>query len=184
MLGHYGVRLHRDSVIDRVNNGDGFSVSKVVRQVSINHPLIVKAPKLDFAASCHEWNGAFDHPFASSITLLDPCLTMSKPRYGPLLKNQVVQKARQPFTQAFAQRVGRSMVLPHCCSAIRADVFCRQRHWENIGNQDLTRGAGASDCRWLCRHGGQQPSIYAQSCGLMVEDDDLINIRAKIIRPR
>lgn len=75
MLGHYGVQVHRDTLIDRVYNGEmAFPVRQgnVVRQVSINHPLILKAPTLNTTLPVMNGMESLMSPFSSSVALLEP----------------------------------------------------------------------------------------------------------------
>ena len=146
-------------------------VGKVVRQVYINHTLIVKATQLDSTLPVMNGMERLITPFASSITLLDP-LPLNVEASVWVSSSEESGRAEGVTTihpQAFAQRalgeVQGSFPIVVQLSGAWTSYFADKDIGKTSGTK-ISQGAGASDCRWLCRHGGQQPSIYAQSCGL------------------
>ena len=74
-LGHFGVLLRRDLIVDRVRNGlMGFPVrqGRTVREVQLNYPLIPKATELDGDTPVLRGIDALLAPFVSSLELADP----------------------------------------------------------------------------------------------------------------
>ncbi len=75
LVGHYGVQLNRDLVVDRTRNGKmGFPVrqGKVIRKVEINYPLIPRATVLSESSPVVKGLDSMLFPFTSSLTLADP----------------------------------------------------------------------------------------------------------------
>lgn len=78
LLGHYGVQINRDLVIDRVNNGRmPFPVreGRQIVQRSINFPLLPKATVVDQTSLVMKGAENPLFPFVSSLTLADPLPT-------------------------------------------------------------------------------------------------------------
>jgi ABC-type uncharacterized transport system involved in gliding motility auxiliary subunit len=74
LLGHYGIRVNRDVVIDRVENGQlRFPVRQAgkIALRDINHPVIVKATELSRTSPLTAGLDSMLFPFTSSITLAD-----------------------------------------------------------------------------------------------------------------
>jgi ABC-type uncharacterized transport system involved in gliding motility auxiliary subunit len=75
MLGHYGVQVNRDVVIDRTSNGVmNFPVrqGRYVQQVAVNYPLIPRAGSLSRTSLVVRDLDGMLFPFVSSLTLEDP----------------------------------------------------------------------------------------------------------------
>jgi gliding-associated putative ABC transporter substrate-binding component GldG len=75
LIGHFGVQVNRDVVVDRTRNGKmPFPVrqGKNVVRMQVNYPLIPVATKLDPASPVVKGLDSMMFPFASSLTLADP----------------------------------------------------------------------------------------------------------------
>ncbi len=75
LVGHFGVRLSRDVVVDRAHNGMmRFPVrqGKSVVQMPVNYPLIPKASKFDPDSPVVKGLDSMLFPFVSSLSLADP----------------------------------------------------------------------------------------------------------------
>jgi gliding-associated putative ABC transporter substrate-binding component GldG len=78
LMGHYGVQINRDVVVDRQRNGMmSFPVlqGRQVVQVPVNYPLIPRATKLHPDSAVTRGLESMLFPFASSLTLADPMPT-------------------------------------------------------------------------------------------------------------
>ena len=75
MLGHYGVQVNRDVVVDRTSNGVmNFPVrqGRYIQQVAVNYPLIPRAGSLSKTNLVVRDLDGMLFPFVSSLTLEDP----------------------------------------------------------------------------------------------------------------
>jgi len=75
LLGHYGVKVNRDVIIDRKDSGQmDFPVrqGKVIRQTRVNYPLIPRASRLSPDSLVVKDLDSMLFPFVSSLTLADP----------------------------------------------------------------------------------------------------------------
>jgi gliding-associated putative ABC transporter substrate-binding component GldG len=75
LLGHYGVKVNRDVVVDRARNGSmRFPVrqGKYVVQMAVDYPLIPRATKLDPQSPVVRGIDNMLFPFTSSLTVVDP----------------------------------------------------------------------------------------------------------------
>ena len=73
-LGHYGVKINRDLLVDRVNNGRmSFPVryGDTVRTVQINYPLIPKMTKLNKTVPALKGVDSMLSPFSSSVEVVE-----------------------------------------------------------------------------------------------------------------
>ncbi len=78
LIGHYGVQLNRDLVVDRTMNGMmRFPVRRgqFVQQVPVNYPLIPKVTDLNPDHPVVRGLDSMLFPFASSLTVADPLPT-------------------------------------------------------------------------------------------------------------
>ena len=78
LIGHYGVQLNRDLVVDRTMNGMmRFPVRRgqFVQQVPVNYPLIPKVTDLSAEHPVVRGLDSMLFPFASSLTVADPLPT-------------------------------------------------------------------------------------------------------------
>jgi len=191
MLSHYGVQLRRDSVIDRIYNGEMAFPSrqgKVVRQVSVNHPLIVKAPKLDTTLPVMNGMERMITPFASSISLIDP-LPLNIEGAVWVSSSSESGRAEGVMTihpNAFAQRalgeVQGSFPIVVQLSGAWTSYFAEK----DIGKKSGSKISQGAPARLIV---GSSADMVANNLPFMlnladwmVEDDELINIRAKIIQ--
>ena len=190
ILGHYGVQVHRDAIIDRVYNGEmAFPVRQgnVVRQVSINHPLIVKSPKLNTDLPVMNGMEYLMSPFSSSVELLDP---LPIDVTGEVWASTSDDSGRveglmtinpQAFTQKALGEITGSIPILVQLSGTWTSYFADK---EVAGsNNKITQGAPA---RLVV---GGSADLVANNLPFMlnladwmVDDPDLINIRAKIIQ--
>lgn len=75
MLGHYGVQVNRDIVVDRTSNGImNFPVrqGRYIQQVAVNYPLIPRSGSLSKTNLVVRDLDGMLFPFVSSLTLEDP----------------------------------------------------------------------------------------------------------------
>ena len=191
LLAHYGVQLHRDTIIDRVYNGEMAFPSrqgKVVRQVSINHPLIVKAPKLDATLPVMNGMERLITPFASSITLLEPLpLNIEASVWVSSSKESgraegVKTIHPNAFTRRALGEIQGSYPIVVQLSGAWTSYFAEK----DIGKKSGTKISQGAPARLIV--GGSADMVannlpfMLNLADWMVEDDDLINIRAKIIQ--
>ena len=74
LLGHYGVQVNRDLLVDRVNNGRmtfPIRYGETVRPVQLNYPLIPKLTQVNENAPAVKGIDSMLAPFASSLTISD-----------------------------------------------------------------------------------------------------------------
>lgn len=75
LLGHYGVQVNRDIIVDRRNSGQmDFPVrqGRTIRQTRVNYPLIPRANDLSENSLVVKDLDSMLFPFVSSLTLADP----------------------------------------------------------------------------------------------------------------
>ena len=190
LLAHYGVEIKRDTIIDRVYNGEmGFPVRQgnVVRQVSINHPLILKAPTLSTDFPVLNGMEQIMAPFCSSLALANPLPVDVE---GSVWASTSVEAGRveglttinpQAFTQKALGEISGSVPILVQLTGIWTSYFA-DKDVEGASNK-ITQGAPA---RLVV---GGSADMVANNLPFMLnladwmaEDSDLIDIRAKIIQ--
>ncbi|MFT4974738.1 MAG: ABC-2 type transport system permease protein [Myxococcota bacterium] len=75
LLGHYGVQVNRDVIVDRKSSGQmDFPVrqGRTIRQTRVNYPLIPRASRLSEDSLVVKDLDSMLFPFVSSLTLADP----------------------------------------------------------------------------------------------------------------
>jgi ABC-2 type transport system permease protein len=190
-LAHYGVQLQRNALIDRVYNGEmAFPVrqGKVVRQVSINHPLILKATTLEKTLPVMRGMEFLMSPFSSSLSFVDPLpvdiegnIWASTSEDAGRVEGLVTINP-QAFTQKALGEVTGSVPILVQLSGAWTSYFADKDIGASSSNK-ITQGAPA---RLVV---GGSADLVANNLPFMlnladwmVEDSDLIDIRAKIIQ--
>ena len=192
LLAHYGVQVNRDVIADRVHNGEmAFPVrqGRLVRQVQISYPLIPKAINISKELPVMRGLESMLVPFVSSVGLQEPLpvdvegevWASSSKESGKIVGLQTINP--QAFTQrALGEVQGEYPVLVQL-KGIWGSFFADKNPPNPNDVSQITQGAPA---RIVV--GGSADMVannlpfMLNLADWMVEDEDLINIRSKIIQ--
>lgn len=202
LLGHYGVQVNRDVVIDRANNGAmRFPVRSGQKLAwrDINHPLIPKATDLSRTSVMVAGLDALVLPFASSLTLpsepppglVYEAVASSSPSSGSVpsvpsldpaaFRDVGSDEKRGPFavvvtaTGAF-RSFFETRPAPAPVSGIAAVSEDNPEEAAFIAEGAPTRFAVAGSADMIANN----PAFMLNLCDWLVQDEALVGIRSKI----
>ena len=201
MLGHYGVQVNRDLVVDRSQNGRmPFPVrqGRQVRRIQINHPLIPKLTDVDALQPANRGIDEMLAPFVSSLELSDPLPSRvkgsiwasSSPQSGRIQGIRTLDpnayRVRDPSEQTgqWPIVVGlQGQWVSYFAERQLQELIDNQDLRETLVDQRLRQGAparivavGSADFV------ANNVSFMLNLADWMIEDEDLISIRSKVIR--
>ncbi len=201
LLGHYGIKVNRDLIVDRVNNGrKTFPVryGQSVQPVQINYPLIPKMTEMNADVPVLRGIDSMLSPFASSVEIVDT----------------INSKVRSSIWVSSSSRSGRirgvttldpkafKLVAPGEETGSWPLVVGLTGTWSSyFSNTDIPapqngEGIEAFEESERLREGASARIVVSGSADMvanniafmlnladwMVQDEDLINIRSKVLR--
>lgn len=201
LLGHYGVQVNRDLLVDRVNNGRmtfPIRYGETVRPVQLNYPLIPKLTIVNGNAPAVKGIDSMLAPFASSVVISEQLSSKVKAEtwVSTSLRSGSLRGVTTLDPKAF------QMVAPGEETGSKSVIVGLTGVWDSyfakneIPNPDTGEAKGAYEESERLREGTTARLMVAGSADMvanniafmlnladwMVQDEALINIRSKVLR--
>ena len=201
LLGHYGVQVNRDLLVDRVNNGRmtfPIRYGETVRPVQLNYPLIPKLTQMNEKAPAVKGIDSMLAPFASSLAISDQLSS------NVTAEAWVSTSARSGSLRGVTTLDPKAfqMVAPGEETGSRPVIVGLTGTWDSyfsksdIPEPDNGEAKGSYEESERLREGASARLMVAGSADMvanniafmlnladwMVQDEALINIRSKVLR--
>ena len=201
LLGHYGVQVNRDLLVDRVNNGRmtfPIRYGEVVRPVQLNYPLIPKLTRINDSVPAMKGIDSMLAPFASSIEIspqlsrdIDAEVWVSTSERAGRLRGVTTLDPKAFQMVAPGEETGSQPVIVGLTGAWTS-FFTKM----DIPMSSTGEALGVYEESERLREGVNARLMVAGSADMvannvafmlnvadwMVQDEDLINIRSKVLR--
>ena len=200
-IGHYGVTINRDIIVDRVENGRmplPVRQGNMVQNIQINYPLIPKLTEIDDTVPVMKGVDSMLAPFASSVTLTEdlPSMVEGKVWASSSVRSGKIKGVATLDPKAF------QMVAPGEQTGSWPVIVGLTGQWVsffaegNIPAPDDGSSLEPYEQGELLREGVPSRLVVGGSADFvannvtfmlnladwMVQDEELINIRSKVIR--
>lgn len=201
LLGHYGVQVNRDLLVDRVNNGRmtfPIRYGEKVQPVQLNYPLIPKLTKINPLAPAVKGIDSMLAPFASSISIAEQLSkdveaevwVSTSERAGTLRGVTTLDPKAFQLVSPGEETGSRSVIVG--LTGRWTSYFAQNA----IPNPETGETLGAYEESERLREGANARLMVAGSADMvanniafmlnladwMVQDEALINIRSKVLR--